>query len=108
MARAITLIESRRADQAAMGQSILEELVPETGKAMRIGITGPPGVGKSTLIEALGGELTGAGHRVAVTAVDPSSRTLTTRRRVAVSSTAKMESPLGANKMALVGRSCTR
>jgi len=73
MARAITLIESRRADQAAMGQSILEELVPETGKAMRIGITGPPGVGKSTLIEALGLHLVGQGLRVAVLAVDPSS-----------------------------------
>jgi len=73
MARAITLIESRRPEQAARGQQILERLVPYTGQAVRVGITGPPGVGKSTLIEALGLQLVERGHRVAVLAVDPSS-----------------------------------
>ena len=73
MARAITLIESTRPDQAARGQEILEALVPHTGQAVRVGITGPPGVGKSTLIEALGLHLVEQGQRVAVLAVDPSS-----------------------------------
>ncbi|MDE0884688.1 MAG: methylmalonyl Co-A mutase-associated GTPase MeaB [Myxococcota bacterium] len=73
MARAITLIESSRPDQAELGQAILEALVPETGKAIRVGITGPPGVGKSTLIEALGLYLVSEGLSVAVLAVDPSS-----------------------------------
>jgi len=73
MARAITLVESTRPDHQALGQEILERLVPETGGAIRVGITGPPGVGKSTFIEALGLRLLAAGHRVAVLAVDPSS-----------------------------------
>jgi len=73
MARAITLIESTRPEQSAQGQKILELLVPNTGQAIRVGITGPPGVGKSTLIEALGLKLVADGHRVAVLAVDPSS-----------------------------------
>ncbi len=73
IARTITLLESTRPDQAALGQAILDELVPETGGAMRVGITGPPGVGKSTLIEALGLYLLAQQHRVAVLAVDPSS-----------------------------------
>jgi len=73
LARAITLLESTRPDQAALGQEILEELVPYTGTATRIGVTGPPGVGKSTFIEALGLKITEAGMRVAVLAVDPSS-----------------------------------
>jgi LAO/AO transport system kinase len=73
VARAITLIESRRADRQALGQAILEALLPSTGGAARIGITGPPGVGKSTFIEALGLHLLERGHRVAVLAVDPSS-----------------------------------
>jgi len=73
IARAITLIESKRPEQAARGQKILEKLVPYTGRAVRVGITGPPGVGKSTLIEALGLQLVEQGHRVAVLAVDPSS-----------------------------------
>ena len=73
MARAITLIESTRPEQSAQGQAILELLVPNTGQALRVGITGPPGVGKSTLIEALGLKLVADGHRVAVLAVDPSS-----------------------------------
>ena len=73
MARAITLIESARPEQAIRGQEILELLVPHTGNAIRVGVTGPPGVGKSTLIEALGLRLLEDGHRVAVLAVDPSS-----------------------------------
>lgn len=73
VARTITLVESARADKAALGQAILEELVPYTGGAVRVGITGPPGVGKSTFIEALGLLLVERGHRVAVLAVDPSS-----------------------------------
>jgi len=73
IARTITLLESTREDLAALGQEILEALVPRTGGAVRIGITGPPGVGKSTFIEALGMFLLERGHRVAVLAVDPSS-----------------------------------
>ena len=73
VARAITLVESRRADHNQLAQQLLVELLPETGKAARIGITGLPGVGKSTFIDSLGTQLTRAGHRVAVLAVDPSS-----------------------------------
>jgi LAO/AO transport system kinase len=73
LARTITLLESTRDDQAALGQRVLETLVPHTGAAQRVGITGPPGVGKSTFIEAFGLHLIAAGHRVAVLAVDPSS-----------------------------------
>jgi LAO/AO transport system kinase len=73
IAKTITLLESRRPDQAVLGQAVLEELVPHTGAAVRLGITGTPGVGKSTFIEALGLHLIEAGHRVAVLAVDPSS-----------------------------------
>lgn len=73
LARAITLIESAREDQAEQGQRVLEALVPDTGKAIRVGITGAPGAGKSTLIEALGMHLIEQGHRVAVLAVDPTS-----------------------------------
>ncbi|MCZ6785515.1 MAG: methylmalonyl Co-A mutase-associated GTPase MeaB, partial [Proteobacteria bacterium] len=73
IARAITLLESTRSDQSQLGRAILEALVPDTGGAIRVGITGSPGVGKSTFIEALGLRLIGAGHRVAVLAVDPSS-----------------------------------
>ena len=73
LARSITLLESTRDDQAAVGQRVLEALVPHTGAAQRVGITGPPGVGKSTFIEAFGLHLIEAGHRVAVLAVDPSS-----------------------------------
>ena len=54
MAQAITLLESRRPEQAAMGQAILDRLLPLSGQALRVGITGPPGVGKSTFIEGLG------------------------------------------------------
>ncbi len=73
VARTITLLESTRADRAAEGQAVLEALVPYTGGAVRVGITGPPGVGKSTFIETLGLGLLARGHRVAVLAVDPSS-----------------------------------
>ena len=73
LARTITLLESTRADLAARGQAVLEALVAETGGATRLGITGPPGVGKSSFIEALGLHLVARGHRVAVLAVDPSS-----------------------------------
>jgi len=73
IARTITLLESTRADQAALGQAILENLVPHTGGSVRVGITGPPGVGKSVFIEALGIYLLEQGHTVAVLAVDPSS-----------------------------------
>jgi LAO/AO transport system kinase len=73
IARTITLLESTRPDQAALGQTILEDLVPYTGGAQRVGITGPPGVGKSSFIEALGLRLLARGHRVAVLTVDPTS-----------------------------------
>lgn len=74
LARAITLVESTRADHAKMAVTLINELLPHTGSAKRIGISGTPGVGKSTFIEALGGHLTDLGERVAVLAVDPSSQ----------------------------------
>ncbi|GGY05986.1 methylmalonyl Co-A mutase-associated GTPase MeaB [Streptomyces hiroshimensis] len=73
VARAITLVESTRAEHRALAQRMLTELLPHAGAARRIGITGVPGVGKSTFIDAFGTMLTGLGHRVAVLAVDPSS-----------------------------------
>src|SRR5918993_89376 len=73
LARAITLIESKRADHRKAAHRLVQELLPETGKAMRVGITGAPGVGKSLTIDALGSYLTRRGHKVAVLAVDPSS-----------------------------------
>src|SRR5215831_7669466 len=73
LARAITLIESRRADHQAAARELVQELLPYTGKAVRVGITGSPGVGKSTTIDALGMYLIGQGQRIAVLAVDPSS-----------------------------------
>jgi LAO/AO transport system kinase len=73
VARAITLVESTRADHRELGQRLLISLLPHSGRARRIGISGVPGVGKSTFIDALGSMLTGLGHRVAVLAVDPSS-----------------------------------
>ena len=73
IARAITLLESTRPDRADRGRALLEVLVPDTGNALRVGITGPPGVGKSTFIETLGLLLLERGQRVAVLAVDPSS-----------------------------------
>ncbi|SEL93793.1 methylmalonyl Co-A mutase-associated GTPase MeaB [Streptacidiphilus jiangxiensis] len=73
VARAITLVESTRADHRPLAQQLLSELLPHAGKARRIGISGVPGVGKSTFIDAFGTMLTGLGHKVAVLAVDPSS-----------------------------------
>ncbi|MFF7442006.1 methylmalonyl Co-A mutase-associated GTPase MeaB [Streptomyces sp. NPDC008122] len=73
IARAITLVESTRPQHRALAQELLTELLPHSGKAVRIGISGVPGVGKSTFIDAFGTMLTGLGHRVAVLAVDPSS-----------------------------------
>lgn len=73
LARAITLVESTRADHREAAQQLLLELMPEAGRALHVGITGVPGVGKSTTIEALGMYLIERGHRVAVLAVDPSS-----------------------------------
>jgi len=73
LARAITLIESKRADHARQAHHLVQELLPSTGKAVRLGITGAPGAGKSSTIDALGTYLTGKGYKVAVLAVDPSS-----------------------------------
>src|SRR5262245_52683961 len=73
LARAITLIESRRADHQAAARDLVQALLPDTGKAVRVGITGSPGVGKSTTIDALAMFLIERGHKVAVLAVDPSS-----------------------------------
>ena len=74
LAKAITLVESRSPDHSLAATTLLDELLPDSGKAMRIGISGVPGVGKSTFIESLGLHLTGQGHKVAVLAVDPSSQ----------------------------------
>lgn len=73
LGRAITLVESSRPDHRDVAQELLTRLLPQTGKAQRVGISGVPGAGKSTFIDALGTMLTAAGHRVAVLAVDPSS-----------------------------------
>ncbi|MBI5590431.1 MAG: methylmalonyl Co-A mutase-associated GTPase MeaB [Deltaproteobacteria bacterium] len=73
LAKTITLIESSLSSHQVMAQSILDRLLPHTGKAVRLGITGVPGVGKSSFIESLGMLLVNKGHRVAVLAVDPSS-----------------------------------
>ncbi|MFB7473358.1 methylmalonyl Co-A mutase-associated GTPase MeaB [Kitasatospora sp. NPDC056184] len=73
IARAITLVESIRPDHRALAQQLLTRLLPHAGGAVRVGITGVPGVGKSTFIDAFGTMLTGLGHKVAVLAVDPTS-----------------------------------
>ncbi len=73
LARAITLVESRRADHQAQARDLVQELLPQTGNAVRVGITGSPGVGKSTTIDVLGMALIAKGNKVAVLAVDPSS-----------------------------------
>lgn len=73
LAQVITQLESKLPEKAEAGQRVLEELVPHAGGAVRVGVTGPPGVGKSSFIEALGLLLVERGHRVAVLAVDPSS-----------------------------------
>jgi LAO/AO transport system kinase len=74
LSRAITLIESKRADHRHSAAALMQALIGATGKAVRVGITGAPGVGKSTTIDALGTMLTKQGRKVAVLAVDPSSR----------------------------------
>jgi LAO/AO transport system kinase len=74
LSRAITLIESKRADHRRTAADLMQVLLRSTGEAVRVGITGSPGVGKSTLIEGLGRMLTRQGHKLAVLAVDPSSR----------------------------------
>ncbi|HSE77584.1 MAG TPA: methylmalonyl Co-A mutase-associated GTPase MeaB [Alphaproteobacteria bacterium] len=74
LARAITLVESTRSDHRAKAETLLARLLPHTGKAVRIGVSGSPGVGKSTFIEAFGLYLIERGHQLAVLAVDPSSR----------------------------------
>jgi LAO/AO transport system kinase len=74
LSRVITLIESRRSDDRDLAQRLLTQLLPYSGNSHRLGITGVPGAGKSTLIESLGLNLTRQGHRVAVLAIDPSSR----------------------------------
>ena len=73
LAKAITLVESTRADHRVQADALVAELLPHSGRALRLGISGVPGVGKSTFIEALGLYLIDRGHRVAVLAVDPSS-----------------------------------
>jgi len=74
LARAITLIESTRVDHRAEAAALLDKLLPAAGKSIRLGISGAPGVGKSSFIEAFGLHVIGQGHRVAVLAVDPSSK----------------------------------
>jgi LAO/AO transport system kinase len=73
IARAITLIESRRVDHRKAARQLVQDVLPLAGNAVRVGITGAPGVGKSSTIDALGTLLTGRGHKVAVLAIDPSS-----------------------------------
>ncbi|MBV9588598.1 MAG: methylmalonyl Co-A mutase-associated GTPase MeaB, partial [Hyphomicrobiales bacterium] len=73
LARAITLVESSRADHRRESRALVGEVMAHAGKAVRVGLTGVPGVGKSTLIDQLGSNLTRDGHHVAVLAVDPSS-----------------------------------
>ena len=74
LAKAVTLVESTRADHRARAEALIAEVMPKTGDALRIGLSGVPGVGKSTFIEAFGGHVTDLGHRVAVLTVDPSSK----------------------------------
>ena len=73
LAKAITLIESKKDSDRALAQKLMEEILPYTNKSIRIGISGSPGVGKSTFIEALGLHLINKGKKIAVLAVDPSS-----------------------------------
>ncbi|GAB3781292.1 methylmalonyl Co-A mutase-associated GTPase MeaB [Spirosoma horti] len=74
LSQAITLIESRRPDDQVLAQQVLERILPNTGNSVRVGITGVPGVGKSTFIESFGTYLTSLGHRLAVLTVDPTSQ----------------------------------
>jgi LAO/AO transport system kinase len=73
LAQAITLIESTRRDHLVAASALLQRLTPYAGQSIRLGISGAPGVGKSTFVEALGNHVIDAGHRVAVLTVDPSS-----------------------------------
>lgn len=73
LSQAITLIESTKAEHQELAQQIIEQCLPQTGHSVRIGITGVPGVGKSTFIESLGNLITKKGHKLAVLAIDPSS-----------------------------------
>ncbi|MBR4917665.1 MAG: methylmalonyl Co-A mutase-associated GTPase MeaB [Bacteroidales bacterium] len=73
LSRAITMIESANPDHFEMAQAIIERCLPHSGNSLRVGITGVPGVGKSTFIESFGQMLTGMGHKLAVLAIDPSS-----------------------------------
>jgi LAO/AO transport system kinase len=73
LARAITLVESKKPEHRKIARELVQEVLPRTGKALRVGITGVPGAGKSTTIDTFGSNLTAAGHKVAVLAVDPSS-----------------------------------
>lgn len=74
LAQAITLVESSRRDHREQARALISEVLPSTGRSLRIGISGTPGVGKSTFIEVFGKFLTGAGHKVAVLTIDPSSK----------------------------------
>ncbi|MGE5512784.1 MAG: methylmalonyl Co-A mutase-associated GTPase MeaB [Bacteroidota bacterium] len=74
LARAITLVESTRADHRTLAQDLVQRLLPHAGRAVRVGLTGVPGVGKSTAIDRLGTDLIDRGHKVAVLAIDPTSR----------------------------------
>ncbi|MDR1415696.1 MAG: methylmalonyl Co-A mutase-associated GTPase MeaB [Odoribacteraceae bacterium] len=73
LSQAITLAESARADHQARARDVINRCLPDTGRSIRVGVTGVPGAGKSTFIEALGKRLTAGGHRLAVLAIDPSS-----------------------------------
>jgi len=74
LGRALTLVESNRAQDRANAEKLVEGILPQTGKSIRIGITGSPGVGKSTFIEALGKYITSLGLKIAVLTIDPSSQ----------------------------------
>ncbi len=73
LSKAVTLVESTLPEHAGLAQDIIDRCLPHSGKSLRIGITGVPGAGKSTFIEAMGGYLTSIGHKLAVLAIDPSS-----------------------------------
>ena len=73
LAQAITLVESKRSDHREQAIEIIQQIIPQTGNSIRVGITGVPGAGKSTLIDQLGTNLTEAGHKIAVLTIDPSS-----------------------------------
>ncbi|MEV6694608.1 methylmalonyl Co-A mutase-associated GTPase MeaB [Micromonospora sp. NPDC051196] len=103
IARAITLIESTRPDHRAVALDLLTELGPHTGGSRRVGVTGVPGAGKSTFIDAVGSVLTGSGHRVAVLAVDPSS----TRTGGSVLGDRTRMARLAADPAAFVRASCS-